>query len=58
MLCETHKRYLAVMQPRVDCIDCWKMWSIALQLKLAGVNLKIQNLMIQELANEDDNSGE
>ncbi len=59
MPCEQHKRYLAIQQPRVDCIDCWKMWSIAIQLRLVGVNDKLQKLMIQELEdNENDNRRE
>ncbi len=26
MRCKQHKRYKAILRPRIDCVDCWRIY--------------------------------
>lgn len=26
MICLKHKTYKGIIKPRVDCLDCWRVW--------------------------------
>jgi hypothetical protein len=37
--CSKHPHYSAWRQPKVDCVDCWKMWAHRLQERVRGLEL-------------------
>lgn len=45
--CKKHKSYKAKLEPRCDCLDCWKIYSKAIQDKL-DVAVKALNIYASE----------
>lgn len=51
MKCKKHPRYKGIYKPRIECLDCWKIYEAELEKQLAGLDKKIDDLT-EELGEE------
>jgi len=49
MKCKKHPKYKGIYKPRVECLDCWKMYESNLIKKLADLDVEIDKL-VEELS--------